>query len=266
VLSAVWCARLNCLQLVVARRVPLPRPELLYCVGAVTGGVEVLRYVRELGGVFGEEVAEASALLGDLEALKYARSCGGPWNDTTLGAAIVGDSLECLRHAHENGCPLDFDGDRRLEDVVHAGASSMAVLRYVCEHMDPTWVDAVLRCTVTNGPLGMVFPKSRHLCPTLHWEMLMYLGRKLEGRLPKHLAQELAAQKDWAAAIARIFWSAGKQAKLVERSGRGVQAGPAQRGREECKSWFVHPVTQEHVALWNAMASVDLTIFWSTLP
>jgi hypothetical protein len=150
-LFAIRCAQLDSLKLVIVRTPSAPRPELIDCSLAVRGGVAMLEYVKELGGVFNEDTTATAALLGDLAALKYLHSCGAPWNVRTLEAAIDADSLECLQYALENGCPHDIDIDFKSEEELFRGMRSDALLKYVFDNMEPIWVDVALKCTFIGG-------------------------------------------------------------------------------------------------------------------
>jgi hypothetical protein len=138
---AVWYGQLNILRFVVDRSGP-PRAEVLPGEYAVEGGMEMMRYVRDLGCVFDEWATQNAATRGDVEALRYLHMNGAPWNFRTLKAAVQRDSLPCL--AHMNGCPQVCLG---CWSSYHFPAYSMPVLRYVCEHMDPPVAAKVLDVT-----------------------------------------------------------------------------------------------------------------------
>jgi Ankyrin repeats (3 copies) len=149
-----------------------PQAEVLSCVDAVYAGAEMLQYVRELGCVFTVETTEIAAHRGDLEALQYAHMSGAPWGVTTLENAVWGNSLPCLEYAHTHGCPHE-----PLQDAASfmLEAQSLPVLRYVNEHMGPTWAAGVLNSTArAHARLGIEQRK-----PTMDWQLMLYLGKKL---------------------------------------------------------------------------------------
>jgi hypothetical protein len=205
-LEAVRCGWLEGLKFV-AFFSGAPKALLLDCTAAVQGGVEMLKYTHERG------------------ALLDAR---------TLAAAIRADSLPCLKYAHQHGCPHGVVGDDLLDDV--ACARSVSVLRYVCEHMDPTWAGAVLECTARHLPLKAEQDRtSRH--DEQLWQLVLYLGQKLGTDLPGPLAEAVAVRKERAAALAGVFW---KAEKYQREDGR--------------KPWHADA---EWVAMWEVMARVS---------
>jgi hypothetical protein len=222
-----------------------PRAELLSRRTAVKGGVEMLKYVRELGCVFDTETTEAAALRGDLEALRYAHTCGAPWDVRTLAAAVRGDSLACLEYAHTHGCPQeDVEGgpSHRVQ------ARSLPVLRYVCEHMCPPWAGRKMENTArglagqleSGKPLQSVRVESR-----VDWQWALYLGRKMGPALPEALAEARAVRMERAAALAGVFWRAGAETRLRHR-----EAAVGEENNE------IPHADAERMATWEAMAGV----------
>jgi hypothetical protein len=196
---------------------PFPK-ELPDCAAALNGGVETLRYVRELGCVFNELTTAYAALEGDLEALRYLHSCGAPWNIWTLEASVYSGSLECLEYAHSNGCPQDPPDAQESqafagfvpEEYFEAVADDVEVLRYVCERMTFGWAQIVLTDTIraySDENISAYLPEE-------HLLVIMYLERQLGkfglNALAEPLAEVVAAQKKRAAAMAGVFWKAGK--------------------------------------------------------
>jgi hypothetical protein len=205
---ALRCGWLEGLRFVVERSGP---PEgWLDCASAVKGGVEMLRYVRELGGVLDGRTTRAAARQGDLEALRFAHACGARWNSRTIAAAVEAGSLPCLEYAHTHGCPTDHD--YALAEAPHC-ANGLAVLRYVCEHMDPTWAAKVLERTA-RAIVRLARVKVAFL---LDWQLVLFLGRKLGAAMPEALAEAVAARKERAAALAGVFWKAEQQTREEER-------------------------------------------------
>lgn len=94
-------------------------------------------------------------------------------------------------------------------------ARSLAVLRYVYDHMGSAWAAPLLEATaqvlaswVTQDPTSW---SSR-----VDWMMVLYLTRKLQHGLPAPLGDLAAARREAVAALAGVFFTAGRLAQ--ERS------------------------------------------------
>jgi hypothetical protein len=231
-----------------------PAPNLLYIPDAVKGSVEMLQYMQELGCVLNENMAAWAASYGNLEALRYLYMSGAPWDSDTLVAALWADCLPCLEYAHMHGCPQEDEAIRELTKI----APSLPVLRYVCEHMDPAFAAKVLKCAAVTLSGSRPYWEPIELWENqLDWPVVLYLGRKLGAALPEALAEAMASRKERTAALAGVFWKAGKwqraeEARLLHRE----VAGKWQRtsGGEEC-SEITH-ADAERMAMWEAMARV----------
>jgi hypothetical protein len=201
---------LKVLQFVVEQSGP-PEGAQLYCAHAVRGGVEMLRYVRELGGVLDESTPRVAAREGDLEALRFAHACGAPWDSATIAAAVTAGSLPCLEYAHKHGCPTD----PRPDELAHAPdcANGLAVLQYMCEHMDTTWTAEVLEHTAR----ALVWSAREDLISVKDWQLVLFLGRKLGPAAPGALTKAVAIRKERAAALAWVFRKAGQEVLEEER-------------------------------------------------
>lgn len=91
------------------------------------GHLEVLKWLREKGCPWDEEVCAAAARGGHIETLRYLRDNGCPWDEGTCNLAAVGGHLSVLEFARDRGCPWS-------QDTYHAAKSSRhakAVLRWL---------------------------------------------------------------------------------------------------------------------------------------
>jgi hypothetical protein len=247
--------QLEILRFVVDRSGPPPPSAVLWCEGAVKGGVEMLKYVQELGCVFGGEITEAAAEQGDLEALRYLHMTGAPWDFRTLVAALMADSLPCLQYAHMHGCPQEVPEARRCRVL---RAPSLPVLRYVCEHMDATFASRMLEGTASA--LAETVDRRRGASELraegLDWPLVLYLGRKLGSALPEALAEAKATQTERALALAGVFWKAGKQLRVEEMKLLHRKAAGGEDENQMCKMRKITYADAERMALWDAMARV----------
>eukprot|EP00884_Botryococcus_braunii_P005788 jgi/Botrbrau1/1520/Bobra.0107s0008.1 len=228
----------------------VPDAQLLDTVDAVRFGEDRLRYARELGAPFTIETTNTAAAMGDVGALRYALKNGAPWDATTFEAVIAAsrgpsrfdmevclDWLECLRCLHEHaraaGLPekCSQPSERAFASFLWKGrpGPTPAVLRYVCNHMGPTWATPLLESTAQKLA-GWVAEYGGQRSQDVHWQVVLYLGQKLKQSLPAPLGELLAVRREGAAALAGVFFKAGRLAQ-----GRG------------------HP---KLLALWGAMAGL----------
>jgi hypothetical protein len=246
---AVLDLELEVLRFVVDRSGP-PQAGMLCGAYAVGGGMEVLRYVWELGGVFDEWATETAARQGDLEALQYLHMNGAPWDSGTLSAAVMADSLPCLQYAHMHACPQEVHvawGFHQLQ------ARSLPVLRHVCEHMDPAFASKTLEYTAKVLADEVIRYRGRgrgwlviHGASTV----ALYLGRKLGAGLPEALAEAKATLTERAVALAGVFKKAEKQLRAEETRLLHREAAGGEEGG------IITPADAERMALWDAMARV----------
>jgi hypothetical protein len=223
-----------------------PQVEELDGEDAVLGGVDMLKYVRELGCVFDHYTTQTAARRGDLEALKYLRANGAPWNSRTLAEAVYGSSLPCLEYAHMHGCPQD--GLQEYWRFRDARTRSLPVLRYVCEHFDPALGARVLEDTAEDlsRQVKLLRRKSKQWENSVDWPFVLYLERKLGAAVPKSLAEARATWRKRAATLAGVFWTAGQ--RLCAEETRLRQMGAA--GGETTQAYA------ERLALLNTMGRV----------
>eukprot|EP00884_Botryococcus_braunii_P020325 jgi/Botrbrau1/6977/Bobra.0165s0013.1 len=132
------------------------------------GGEDMLQHMRELGVPFTIRTTRAAAGGGDVGALRWALNNGAPWDASTVRAVIVSsckpsrvdremspDWLGCLRCLHEYARVVGFPKEcRRPSGGAFAGilwkvspGPTLAVLRYVCDHMVPAWATPLLEST-----------------------------------------------------------------------------------------------------------------------
>eukprot|EP00884_Botryococcus_braunii_P011806 jgi/Botrbrau1/20626/Bobra.113_1s0051.1 len=228
VMLALQHGHVPCLQLAAEKSRPPPEKERLDCARAAALGEAALRCVAALGGNLDYSATAAAAGAGQLGALRFAHESGAPWDVGTLNAAVRGGSLECLQYAHQHGCPYVVIGAG--EEGAEAGfAHTVQVLRYVWEHMDPTWALEVVRATAS----AFAQVAMRRRWGRFDWELLLYLARRLGGDVPPPLAEMVAVRRERAAAFAGVFY---KAAKAVESQ----QHWPGQLFRD----------------LWEALAKV----------
>eukprot|EP00884_Botryococcus_braunii_P003053 jgi/Botrbrau1/12749/Bobra.67_1s0108.1 len=232
----------------------LPDVQLLDSAAAAQWGEDLLRYVHGLGVPFSIGfgcTTNTAAGTGNVGALRYALQSGAPWDAGTFECAIAGSChpdpsrfdadmgpgcLECLKCLHEFARAAGFP-EKSWRPSKGAFAShfwpytpgpTLEVLQYVCDHMGPTWAAPLLVVTaqiLTGWALGG--RRGRH---EVKWEVVLYLGRKLKHGLPAPLGEMVAARRERAAALAGVFFKAGRLAQ-----GRG------------------HP---QFLALWGAMAGL----------
>jgi hypothetical protein len=255
-LLAIKYGMLESLRYVVPRTPPPSRGLLRYGLDgadAVRGGLEMLQYVHGLGCKFDESVAAFAVREGNLGALQYLHSIGTPWSVMTLAVAVAAGSLQCLAYAHTHGCPQDPSGLQGCP--VRPVAKKLDVLRYVCEHMEPTWAATVLGCTTTflEGSVERI--------EGVGWRFVAYLERKREGALPENLAHFLAPQKEEAAALAGVFWKARRLTEGGPDEWRVIFGeGEFRAAKTSRMSNTSHVEVQEKVALWESLAKVPIEL------
>eukprot|EP00884_Botryococcus_braunii_P021970 jgi/Botrbrau1/8457/Bobra.0237s0074.1 len=219
-----------------------PDAQLLDTAGAVRWGEDMLRYVRELGAPFSIRTTNTAAREGDVGALRYSLKNGAPWGASTFQAVMAvtcrpsqvntemcPDWLECLRCLHEHARAAGFPKRcRRPSKGAFSGRSwgessgpTLAVLRYVCDHMGPAWAAPLLKSTaeklagwvVKGGGWQSGSCWHQHVRVGVEWQMVLYLGRKLKQRLPAPLSELVAMRRERAAALAGVFFKAGRLAR-----------------------------------------------------
>eukprot|EP00884_Botryococcus_braunii_P018384 jgi/Botrbrau1/5229/Bobra.0172s0092.1 len=222
----------ECLSLAVSRS-GVPDVRHLDTACAVQWGEDILRYVREAGVPFTIETTNAAARKGNVGALRYALENRAPWDATTFAAVITfscrpsrvntemcPDWLECLRCLHEHsraaGLPDKCGGP---SEGAFAGPSwgdspgpSLAVLRYVCDDVGPAWATPLLESTAKKL-IGWVVENEGWRSHQVDWQMVLYLGRKLKQGLPAPLCELVAVRRERAAALAGVFFKAGRLAQ-----------------------------------------------------
>ena len=93
---------------------PMPPPSnSAFAVAAYNGCTDILEYLYDKGfdNLFKWDnlVTSCAAMSGHLEVIKWLRERGCPWNSRTLEVAAVNGDWDILRWAHANGCPWEED-------------------------------------------------------------------------------------------------------------------------------------------------------------
>ena len=73
---------------------------------AASKSLDCLKYLRENGCDWDEEVSSTAARSGNLDCLKYLHENGCPWDIYTTKYAAENGNLDCLKYAYEKGCPM----------------------------------------------------------------------------------------------------------------------------------------------------------------
>eukprot|EP00884_Botryococcus_braunii_P022366 jgi/Botrbrau1/8813/Bobra.0335s0003.1 len=232
---------LECIRYAV-RQSGKPDPQGLPTLYALYSGDDILRYVCELGAVLDEETTNAAAAAGRVEVLQYVLAKGAPWSSKTFESAIMGElfdslskpppahSLGCLQCLHEHarvaGCPEAWE--RPSERAFHRSywvnsfGPSLEVLQYVCDHMGPMWADPLLKATAQDlAGEATEMKNDEGIAPVFDWQMVqmvLYLARKLKHALPHPLGELVATRRERAAALAGVFFKAGRLAHTRKRS------------------------------------------------
>eukprot|EP00884_Botryococcus_braunii_P008397 jgi/Botrbrau1/17559/Bobra.0166s0007.1 len=139
---------LPCLEIFLRNSSSLPDAMSAICFEACEG-LELLRCLRERGVPFHPDTAADAAAAGRHESLRYALDNGAPWDEKMFVNAVISGSVECLQGAHLHACRVG--GRDVLEALLHEAegppAPNLAVLQYVCKHMDADWAQKVLSAT-----------------------------------------------------------------------------------------------------------------------
>eukprot|EP00884_Botryococcus_braunii_P013827 jgi/Botrbrau1/22445/Bobra.0091s0047.1 len=222
-----------------------PDARLFDMVGMVRAGVDVLRYVLELGAPFSVQATNAAAGDGLLAVLQYMLENGAPWDASTFEQAIwPGVSVPCLRcllqHARTAGCPERYQRPsegafaRRRRPHKFQQIPSLEVLQYVFNHMGPAWADPLLESTARDLAYW-VQRKSARKAWEVDWQCVLYLARKLKTSLPHPLGELVAVRRERAAALAGAFFKAGKLARESSHPRSGALWGSMARLPEELR-------------------------------
>eukprot|EP00884_Botryococcus_braunii_P002730 jgi/Botrbrau1/12458/Bobra.0169s0006.1 len=242
---------LPCLEVFLNNSSSLPVAMSAICFEACEGH-ELLKCLRERGVPFHPDTAADAAAAGRHESLRYSLDNGAHWGPHMFINAIVSGSVECLQCAHLHACKVR--GRDALESVLRnvdgPPAANLAVLRYVCEHMDTGWAPRVLSATAeaiavrigAQGKMGQeelraqgvhcrngVCPRSSFIYidqwhdfraqKQVDWKLVLYVARKLATPLPAALQAAVAPRKARAAAFAGVLY----RARRLPREGRPVQ-------------------------------------------
>eukprot|EP00884_Botryococcus_braunii_P013828 jgi/Botrbrau1/22446/Bobra.0091s0048.1 len=231
-----------------------PDAGLFDMVDVVRAGVDVLRYVRELGAPFSIDATNVAALDGLQAELQYMLENGAPWDASTFEEAIwYGLSLPCLRcllvHARTAGCPeryqrppeRAFAWKGRPRDIQML--PSLEVLQYVFHHMGPAWADPLLESTARHLAYWVEHEGARQAWE-VDWQLVMHLARKLKVCLPHPLGELVAVRRVRAAGLAGAFYRAGKLAQDSSHPPSGTLWGSMAHLPEELRE---HIAVQAHL-------------------
>ena len=77
------------------------------CMAAISGDLDLVKHMRELGCVWDMRFCWMAAINGQLHVIKWAREqinpC--PWDSTTRRVSRYANQMEVLQYARNNGCP-----------------------------------------------------------------------------------------------------------------------------------------------------------------
>eukprot|EP00884_Botryococcus_braunii_P000240 jgi/Botrbrau1/10216/Bobra.0362s0006.1 len=144
-LLAISCCSIECLELALQES-GHPERSLLDTAAAAWAGEAMLRLVHGLGGVISFRTVFAAAKAGNPGALHYALQHGGRSHSTAIVAAFRSGSVACLQLLHKHPqyfsvpmCPRQHGNQihKCLKDHPPQTRPSVAVLRYMCDHMNP---------------------------------------------------------------------------------------------------------------------------------
>eukprot|EP00953_Heterococcus_sp_UTEX-ZZ885_P007575 4582-Heterococcus_DN1.PRE.1 len=99
------------------------------------GSIEALRYAKEQGCVFTEDVINSAARSGHVSVLEhlYAEQCPLPADTAACSVAFLGKHVGALRWLHEHGSPWDVN--RSCKRAAQEGQPD--TLAYMLEHAEP---------------------------------------------------------------------------------------------------------------------------------
>jgi len=126
---------------------------------ALSGYWDIVRWLHETGGPWGECTCLGVAKHGNLEMLQWARSQGCPWNEGVCIEAAHGGHLEVLEWARSNGCPWDERVCTRAASKGH-----LKVIQWARSNGCP-WDDRLCPAAVENGHLDVLEWAMTNGCP-----------------------------------------------------------------------------------------------------
>ena len=98
----------ECIKFILMNKLDLLGPSATET-AALTGNLEMLKFLRQNGCVWNSRTCTAAAHNGSLECLKYAHFNGCPWDEHTLCEAARNNNIDCIKYAISNQCPLFGD-------------------------------------------------------------------------------------------------------------------------------------------------------------
>eukprot|EP00884_Botryococcus_braunii_P000241 jgi/Botrbrau1/10217/Bobra.0362s0007.1 len=213
-LLAISSCSIECLEVALQRSGP-PDPDLLDTAAAAWAGEAMLERIHGLGGVISYRTVLAAAKAGNAGALRYALQHKRTIHIAAVVAAFRSSSLACLQllHKHPHRLSVQQHGNKPLKHHSRQCRPSLAVLRYMCEHMYPNALphhkerykeqldfaaSELLKGLKVHGGLK---PNE--------WLKVLCLARCLP-TLPQPLHKMVKVHRERAVALANCFFQAGK--------------------------------------------------------
>jgi hypothetical protein len=100
-----------------ARENGCPFDEDICTYAAQNGHLEVLKWLRENNCPWNEYTCANAACNGYLEILKWLRENKCPWDESTIAFAVCNRQLEVLKWARANGCPWNKYNEKRVREL-----------------------------------------------------------------------------------------------------------------------------------------------------
>ncbi|KAL6059439.1 Ankyrin repeat domain containing protein [Balamuthia mandrillaris] len=224
----------------------------LSCVVARRGEKELLVLAAREGHVSSEganRVCAYFAMTGDLELLRWARDQGFPWTEEVCSTAARSKHLALLKWARENGCPWR-DQDMR-ESAVHGG---LDVLKFVVgQGVTLAGDPCVCALAARRGSLEMVQWAKENGCP---WDAtFMAEATKTDHLEIVKWARENGCPWDSRAMMNAAVWGDLKRCQWLKQHGCPWNAETtktaASKGDLRLLQW-----AQEHGCPWDIKTSI----------
>eukprot|EP00884_Botryococcus_braunii_P011273 jgi/Botrbrau1/20146/Bobra.0173s0048.1 len=214
-LLAVHHGNVACLRLAVQCS-GQPDPELLETAIAARSGENMLRWVWEMGGRINKGTALEAIRTSQVGALRFAFQVGVPFHMDMIWAAIEANSLECLRCVCEQvrtvGLPQGYDEPAPGYWRVPRNLDP-AIVQYLANYVNDRLSRPIMVWAAERYAARARDVKGGHLHDKdgRFWRIVLLLARWF-GRepLPAPLCELVAVRRERAAALAGVFYKAGK--------------------------------------------------------